>query len=103
MAIGDAGPRRPRHLIFKLLRFQDKLSILRQKRKKLEKEQFFIVDDMTDADLATKRRLAPIIEEAKRSNKKWRYRDGQLWIDGQLYREPRPQVAPAVDQQSNVR
>ena len=87
---GGEGARtanRPRHILFKLLNYKDKVEILKQKREKLNGEQYFMTDDQTDEDMATKRRLKPVIDKAKQERKKWRFTQGKLWIEGQLYRE----------------
>ncbi len=81
----------PRHIIFKLLSYKDKVQILKQKREKLARKKYYITDDETDEDMATKRRLQPVINKAKEDNKKWRFTQGKLFIDGELYRERRGQ------------
>lgn len=82
-----AGVRKPRHLIFRLMNYSDKHEIMRKKRDALKSENYFITDDMTKADLQKKGSLKPVIEEAERLKKKWKYRNGQLFIEDRLYRE----------------
>ncbi len=93
-------PPRPRHIVFKVLNYKDKAQILKQKREKLGNETYYITDDQTDEDMATKRRLQPVIDKAKQENKRWRYTQGKLYIEGQLYREPNaasnPRESPSI-------
>ena len=79
---------RPRHIIVKLADFADKLTIFKNKRQALQNENYFFVDDLTDSDLQTKKQLQPVIDQAIKDKKKWTFRNGQLRIEGQLYRRP---------------
>ncbi len=81
-----SGVRKPRHLIFRLVNYGDKHDIMKKKREALKDLDYFITDDMTKADLQKKADLKPVIDEAVRQRKKWKYRNGQLFIDDRLYR-----------------
>ncbi len=75
-------------IVFKVLNYQDKVQILKQKRNKIGNEKYFITDDQTEEDMAIKRNLEPIMDKAKQENKTWRFTQGKLFIEVQLYREP---------------
>ena len=70
------GVKQPRHIIFKVQRRDDNYAILKKKRESLQHEAYYITDDMTDADLAKKIGLKLVIEDAKRQNKRWRFKKG---------------------------
>ena len=65
------GVQQLRHLIFKLLCRDDKHKILKMKKEVLKNEDYYITDDMTEADLAKKISLRPVIEDAKK--KRWSF------------------------------
>ena len=64
--------------------FEDKLKITK-KKKSLQGTSIFINDDMTPADLALRKELLPVIDEAREKNRKWHFKDGQLFIDGKRH------------------
>ncbi len=64
-----------------------KFDILNRKRTVLQEEEYFITEDMTQKDLERKTELKPVIEEAKQKKIAWKFRNGQLYLNGQLYRE----------------
>ncbi len=78
--------RRSRHILFKVQNYNDKIQILKQKRQRIGREKYFITVDQTDEDMAAKQRLQLMFEIAKQENKKWRFTQGKLFIEGQLYR-----------------
>ena len=82
------GVQQPRHLIFKLLCRNDKHKILKMKKEVLKNEDYYVTDDMTEADLAKKISLRPVIEDAKSQKKRWSFRKSVFYIDGQVYRPP---------------
>lgn len=83
-----AGRPRIRHLIFRLSRVETKYEILNPKREVLDGEDFYITEDMTQADMERKKKLAPVIEDAKQRRIPWKFRNGQLYLNGQFYRPP---------------
>lgn len=90
---------RPRHMLVKLLSFQEKLEILRGQRKALEEYAIYIVDDLTKKDLEEKRKFKEVVKSAYDrgtryhfSAGKWRGRNGQL---APFYNQ---RTAVAVDQ-----
>ena len=47
---------RSRHMLVKVLSYQDKCAVLKQQRQQLEDCDYFITDDLTKADLVEKRK-----------------------------------------------
>ena len=95
---------RPRHMLVKLLSFQEKLEILRGQRKALEEYTIYIVDDLTKKDLEEKRKFKEDVKSAYDrgtryhfSAGKWRGRNGQL---APFYNQ---RTAVAVDQDDDAR
>ena len=58
---------------------------MKNKADALKDEEYYITEDKTDADMELKKRLSPIIDEARKSNKKWKFRNGKLIIEGTLW------------------
>ena len=76
---------RPRHMLVKLLRYQDKRTILKQQRKQLEDCDFFVTDDLTKVDLTQKKlhkaEVSFLFERGVKlffSAGKWRDKNGNL-------------------------
>ena len=67
------------------MKLQDKIEILWRQREGLKNKSYFFVDDLTTHDYKIKQSLKPEIEKAKREGKRWLFRDGQLFIDGQPF------------------
>lgn len=77
---------RNRHILVKLSFFQDKLFILKNARKKLEQDTFFITDDLTPADLKEKKKWATKVSDLYRNGTKLRFQRGQWRLaDGRPY------------------
>ena len=64
-----------------------KLDILYYQRQALFRESHFITDDLTLKDLQTKRRLKPVMDKARQEGKRWKFKNGKLIIEGQVYQE----------------
>lgn len=93
-----------RHIIFRLQNIQDKHEVMKRKRDALKDEAFYIIDDLTEADLDLKKRLKPVTDKARAEGKTWKFRAGKLIIEGQVYKGPVPNtsdklVTPARDLQ----
>ena len=80
----DTGAR-SRHMLVKMLRYQDKLMIMRQQRQQLEDCDYYITDDLTKADLEEKRKHKKEVKflydrgiKLYFSAGKWRDRNGNL-------------------------
>lgn len=86
-AVVRDGHRMPRHIIFRMETVSQKLDILYYQRQALFRESHFITDDLTQKDLQTKRRLKPVIDQARQEGKRWKFKNGKLIIEGQVYQE----------------
>ena len=80
------GAHKPRHIIFPLAKYEDKHIILKRKREALREVQYYITDDMTKSYLDRKSEVQPFIDEARRHNKQWKFRNGHLFINDRFYR-----------------
>ena len=47
----NRGPNRPRHILIKLLRYQDKVEIMKNRKECLKDDNYYIVDDLTRKNL----------------------------------------------------
>lgn len=84
------GQTLPRQIIFKLLRHSDKQYAMQNQREKLSDVPYYLVDDLTDMDLQTKKSYKEVIDQAKTDHKKWKFRNGKVVIDhvdGKVYSE----------------
>ena len=53
----NRGPNRPRHILIKLLRYQDNVEIMKNRKECLKKDDnYYIVDDLTRKDLEEKQK-----------------------------------------------
>ena len=75
----------PRQIIFKFLRHSDKQYTLKYQREGLSDVPFYLVDDLTDMVLQKNKSYRDIIEDAKANDKRYKFRNGKLVIDGRLY------------------
>lgn len=78
---------RPRHIIFRVSHIQCKNDILSAQRYALRDKPYFFTDDLTKMDLDRKRELKPEIDRARRNGQRWRFRDGQLFVEGRSVRQ----------------
>ena len=92
--IGKKEINKTRHIVFRVRSNTDKMEIFNSKRSALDKCNYYITDDLTEADFNLKNKLKPIIKTAVDEGKTVKYRNGCLYIDGQLYRGPIPVVHP---------
>ena len=83
---GKSRENKPRHILVKLLRFNDKIKILTSARQKLQHKTFHIVDDLTKTDLTEKQKWRSCVkEEFNKGNRlkffagRWRQKDGQAF------------------------
>ena len=81
----QGGRTLPRQIIFKLLRHSDKQYALKYQRERLSGVPYYLVDDLTDMDLQKMKSYRDIIEDAKANDKRYKFRNGKLVIDGKLY------------------
>lgn len=73
---------KPRHIVFKVARVSDKHDIFKMKRYALRNEDYYIVEDLTRADLAVKKQLQPEMDQLRSQGKRFKFRDGKLMVQG---------------------
>lgn len=91
--VGKFQTGKTRQIIFRLLKFQDKLQIFRSKPlEKLKGTNMKIKDDLSDADQEKLIKFQPAIEKAKVEKKKWRFFNGKLYVgefpNQKVYEQP---------------
>ena len=96
----------PRHIILRVGTVQQKLDILMAQRRN-HGSGYFFTEDYTHKDYAMKRAFKPQIDRAREENRRWRYKNGSLYIDGrevQLEQSTKSQVtyAQSVKSQSST-
>ncbi len=74
------GTPRPRHIIVKLLRYTDKVKIMKMWRTCLKDESFRVTDDLTKSDLEEKKRWQPEVKALYNKGEKLRFVNG-MWRD----------------------
>ena len=79
---GRENRERPRHILVKLSFYADKITALKQQRRLLAQEAFFITDDLTKADLLEKRKFAQQVAQLYREGTKLRFSAGK-WRDSE--------------------
>ena len=52
----NRGPNRPRHILIKVLKYQDKIEIMKNRKECLKDDNYYIVDDLTRKDLEEKQK-----------------------------------------------
>lgn len=67
---------RSRHILVKVAHFQDKVSILKNARPALRSEDYYIIDDLTKADLMEKRKWLPKVNDLFRSGVRLHFSGG---------------------------
>ena len=80
---GRPGQQQPRHIIARVTSVQGKLDILRAQKHFLKNKAYFFVEDLTKKDYEIKRALKPVIDKARHEGKRWRFRDGKLYVNGE--------------------
>ncbi|KAJ8044593.1 hypothetical protein HOLleu_07378 [Holothuria leucospilota] len=85
--VGRAVNGRDRHILVKLSFYQDKVTVLRNKRHALQNESYYVVEDLTKVDLAEKRKwskkAAELYQQGTRlhfSAGRWRSSNGKPHI-----------------------
>ncbi len=77
---GKKGGNRPRHILIKLLRYQDKVTILRAWRQCLKDKGYRISDDLTRVDLNEKQKWSEEVNDLYSRGMKLRFVGG-FWRD----------------------
>lgn len=82
------GPNaRPRHILIKLLRYQDKVDIMKMKKDKLKKEDIYFIDDLTGKDLSEKKKWASRVKVLYKQGIYFRFVAG-FWRDNKGRKAP---------------
>ncbi|KAJ8043294.1 hypothetical protein HOLleu_10318 [Holothuria leucospilota] len=77
---GRAVEGRDRHILVKLSFFQDKVKVMKNARRLLEGENFYITDDLTKKDLSEKRRWRDQVSDLYRQGTRLHF-SGGYWRD----------------------
>jgi hypothetical protein len=75
----------PRHIIFRCSSLDEKIAIFRAQRHALRNKSYFFVDDLTKKDYEAKLALKPQIDAAKQQGKRWRFKNGVLYVNGERF------------------
>lgn len=78
---------RPRHILIKLLRYVDKVKVLKSWRECLSGESYRVTDDLTRVDLEEKQKWREEVAELYKRGVKLRFRGG-MWRDRSGKRAP---------------
>nr|XP_054760979.1 uncharacterized protein LOC129267274 [Lytechinus pictus] len=73
---------KPRHILVKLLSYRDKVEVMKKARDVLKKEKFFIIDDLTSADLHEKRKWAKQVQSLYTQGVRMRFYAGKWRLRG---------------------
>lgn len=73
---------RPRHVIFRLSSVQEKIDVLKAQRHSTLRSNIHFIEDLTHKDYETKKAFRPQIMKARSENKRWQFRNGELYIEG---------------------
>ena len=68
---------RPRHILVKMLSYRDKVEIMKNARKNLESKPFYIINDLTKADLEEKKKWRKEVKELYSNGTKLRFFAGK--------------------------
>lgn len=68
---------RPRHIIFKTLSYREKVDIIKESRRALQNEKYYMTDDLTKRDLEVKRKHTKEVQELYKKGTKLRFYSGQ--------------------------
>ena len=68
---------KPRHILFKLLSYRQKVDVMRRAREVLKDEAYFFVDDLTPSDLQEKQKHVKKVQELYQQGTKLRFFAGK--------------------------
>ena len=83
--VGQSREDLPRHILAKFLRRPERFSVLRERNNFREKSHIKIFEDLIPKDLDSRRKLAPVVQDARRQGKRTRFVNGDLIIEGKKY------------------
>jgi hypothetical protein len=99
----------PRHIIVHCSNSDEKIAIFRAQRHALKNKSYFFVDDLSKKDYETKLAFKPQIDAARQQGKKWRFKNGALFVGGERFMKPEmsqsghPQIPqPGQPQMSHI-
>ena len=68
---------RPRHILFKLLSYRQKVDVMKRAREALKNDSYFFVDDLSPLDLQEKQKFVKRVQELYRDGTKLRFFAGK--------------------------
>ena len=68
---------RPRHILIKFLSYREKVDVIRRAREILKDKSYFVVDDLTPADLEEKQKWVKQVQEMYKDGTKLRFYAGK--------------------------
>ena len=77
-----------RHIIAKFLYRPQRVDVIVKARKALQNTPFFVTEDLCSHDFEKKKELRPVMAAAYREGRRPRFRNGNLYINGELYKAP---------------
>lgn len=78
---GKRADDRPRHILVKMLSYREKTEIMKNSRKNLAKESFYIIDDLTKPDLEEKKKWRKEVKDLYAKGTKLRFFAGKWRIN----------------------
>ena len=82
---GRAPHGRSPHILVKLLSYRDKIEIMKQAKSALKDTGYFILDDLTKADLTEKKKWSKQVKELYDQGKKLKFSAGKWRRNGQPF------------------
>ena len=79
---------KPRHILVKFLYRPERQAVLVKAKSSLSSSGIYVMEDLPAADLVKKRSLKDVMLKAYQAGKKPVFRNGNLYISGQLYTPP---------------
>ena len=81
---GTAEPNKPRQIIAKFYSRPKRAAVMRAAREKLGGTPYRLMDDLTAADVAEKKRLRPLMDDLYQKGKRPSIRNGRLYSAGKI-------------------
>ena len=91
----NRGPDRPRHILIKLLRYQDKIEIMKNRKECLKDDNYYIVEDLTTKDLEEKQKWSSRVKVLYQQGFYFRFVAG-------VWRDKKGNKAPFYDSKSRA-
>ena len=74
---GRRSEGKPRHILFKLLSYRQKVDVMKRAREVLKDEPYFLIDDLTPSDLQEKQKYVRQVQELYKQGTKLRFFAGK--------------------------